>query len=871
MASTATGKADPAKPATPSETLARAQAVIDAAAEVTQIDPYETLAQMRATIDKMDAMKLRLGDAVDLAAIRLAIEMGGTKDMLTTKFGMERLEALGRRNKARMAEEAAKAGASDLVAAPPRELALPSLDLAGVAAHLKGGGVRNVVVLCGAGISVSAGIPDFRSPGCGLYDTLKAAGLPNPESVFTLDYFKEEPAPFYKLAAEMWPQPGRYAPTPTHCFLRLLHEKGVLRRVLTQNIDGLEGLAGLPPDKLVAAHGTFETARCVATGAAVPAEELRAAVMAGREGEHGWEALAERHGGLVKPDVVFFGEQPVFGDSLEEDLPEADLLLVLGTSLLVQPFASLVGLVDEDTPRVLLNNTKVGCADPFLASLGIEQPSHLLNVDSDANTRDVLHLDDCDASVRELCRLAGWDADLARVEALVADAHRRGAAAAPPPVTRPPPAAPLGAASSSRRRSSISPRLSSLDLDGIAAFLASDECRSVAMLTGAGMSSGAGIPDFRSPGGMYDTLRPELITATDEQRALMTADPTAVVQRGLFFETALPYLEVRRPFILGTQEQRWKATLSHRFAELLHAKGKLARLYTQNIDGLDYQCASLPPQKIVPVHGSIGRVACEACGREAEHAAFCDAVRSNIKDIYGHDAAAPAASTPIACAHCGKNAVKPTTVLFGSSLPQEFFTRSEEDLPKADLLIVAGTSLQVAPANGVPGRVPEECVRLVVNREPVGAALPARALRYGERATRDVFAAGECDEVFAELARRLGWLDELRQFEDEMPEGSRAALRAALARATEEERQPAPAPAPAAPRGGAATARAAMRGENRLPPNKPTRPAAAAAATSATERKAPTAAARKVQHASSAKPAAAARAGSTRGMGGKVR
>ena len=92
--------------------LARAQAAIDAAAEVTQppkIDPYETLAQMRATIDKMDAMKLRLGDAVDLAAIRLAMEMGGTKEMLWAKYGVEKLEALGRRNKARMAEEAAKA------------------------------------------------------------------------------------------------------------------------------------------------------------------------------------------------------------------------------------------------------------------------------------------------------------------------------------------------------------------------------------------------------------------------------------------------------------------------------------------------------------------------------------------------------------------------------------------------------------------------------------------------------------------------------------------------------------------------------------------------------------------------------------------
>lgn len=131
------------------------------------------------------------------------------------------------------------------------------------------------------------------------------------------------------------------------------------------------------------------------------------------------------------------------------------------------------------------------------------------------------------------------------------------------------------------------------------------------MLTGAGVSCAAGIPDFRSPGGMYSTLRPELITATASQRAAMAADPVSVVERSMFLSNPFPYLEVRRPFILGTQEQRWRATISHHFIELLHAKaGKLTRLYTQNIDGLDFQ-TSLPPELIVPVHGSMGSVACE--------------------------------------------------------------------------------------------------------------------------------------------------------------------------------------------------------------------------------------------------------------------
>mmetsp|Transcript_28797 Transcript_28797/g.41243 ORF Transcript_28797/g.41243 Transcript_28797/m.41243 type:complete len:140 (+) Transcript_28797:24-443(+) len=125
-----------------------------------------------------------------------------------------------------------------------------------------------------------------------------------------------------------------------------------------------------------------------------------------------------------------------------------------------------------------------------------------------------------------------------------------------------------------------------VDLAGLARFILSDRCQSIVILTGAGVSCSSGIPDFRSPGGMYDTLRPDLITAASEEREAMRKDPTAVVEKSMFMRNSLPYLEVRRPFILGTREKKWKATLAHRFVELLHKNtGKLTRLYTQNIDG----------------------------------------------------------------------------------------------------------------------------------------------------------------------------------------------------------------------------------------------------------------------------------------------
>ena len=301
------------------------------------------------------------------------------------------------------------------------------------------------------------------------------------------------------------------------------------------------------------------------------------------------------------------------------------------------------------------------------------------------------------------------------------------------------------------------------DLASVARYILSDSCRSIAILTGAGVSVAAGIPDFRSPGGMYDTLKPELITATPQQRAAMSRDSIAVVMREMFYANAFPYLEVRRPFILGTQQHQWKATLSHRFFELLHRRtGKLTRLYTQNIDGLDYQC-DIPTERLVAVHGSIGKVACEGCGAPEDTASFCSRVQTNIKDLYSIDDTAPAESTPIPCNKCGRPLVKPTTVLFGSNLPAAFFECSERDMPNVDLLIVAGTSLVVSPANSLVYRANEQAVRLVVNNEPVGEELGIRYDRDGRdsRDRRDVFAQGECDDVFLELMGHLGWKDDL--------------------------------------------------------------------------------------------------------------
>jgi len=309
------------------------------------------------------------------------------------------------------------------------------------------------------------------------------------------------------------------------------------------------------------------------------------------------------------------------------------------------------------------------------------------------------------------------------------------------------------------------------DIAGLAQFILSSECRAVGILSGAGISCASGIPDFRSPGGLYDTLRPDRITCTSEaQREYMQRDPTAVVSWDLFRENAFPYLEVRRPFILGTHQRKWKATLAHRFAELLHVKlHKLRRVYTQNIDGLDGQCERIPRDKLVCVHGSLGQAACEGCGAVADYEQFCADVRTHIKDIYDHpedddnddkNNKAPAESKPILCQQCHRPLVKPTTVLFGRNLPQEFFVRLQQDLPQLDLLLVMGTSLVVAPANSLVTHADDRTVRVVVNREPVGVELGMDFNHPGR--SRDFFAQGDCEDVMLELMKELGWVDDLK-------------------------------------------------------------------------------------------------------------
>ena len=108
-------------------------------------------------------------------------------------------------------------------------------DIAELCKRLREKRYQKIIVMAGAGISVSAGIPDFRSPGTGLYDTLdlEKYQLPSAQALFDISFFRENPKPFYKIRAKgFFSQP--YQPTPTHHFIKLLANKQLLHRCYTQ-------------------------------------------------------------------------------------------------------------------------------------------------------------------------------------------------------------------------------------------------------------------------------------------------------------------------------------------------------------------------------------------------------------------------------------------------------------------------------------------------------------------------------------------------------------------------------------------------------------------------------------------------------------
>jgi NAD-dependent deacetylase len=209
---------------------------------------------------------------------------------------------------------------------------------------------QRVVALTGAGLSTAAGIPDFRGPQ-GLYITRRY----DPQQVFMIDGFHSDPRPFYQFSRDFVATVRAVEPTYSHRFLARLEQQGKLQGVVTQNIDMLQQQAG--SRRVIELHGSYASARCLACGQSYRELSYAWWIAAMHNSSNPPVARCEGCDGVLKPDIVFFGELVNGFDEAEALVAGCDLLLVLGSSLQVAP-ASLLPLV-ATVPTLVVNRGAV--------------------------------------------------------------------------------------------------------------------------------------------------------------------------------------------------------------------------------------------------------------------------------------------------------------------------------------------------------------------------------------------------------------------------------------------------------------------------------------------------------------------------------
>jgi len=199
------------------------------------------------------------------------------------------------------------------------------------------------VVLTGAGISVPSGIPDFRSPGTGLWENV------DPMEVAHIDAWRRDPDRFWSFYSQRFVSLVDKEPNEAHVAVAELERRGLVRAVITQNIDRLHRLAG--SERLIEVHGSIDRSVCMECGGKVPIDRVVNLLEAGDGAP-----LCEACVAPLKPDVVLFGELlPERALSEAQQLAmDADLMICVGSSLEVYPVAGLPAMTHGGGGRIVL-------------------------------------------------------------------------------------------------------------------------------------------------------------------------------------------------------------------------------------------------------------------------------------------------------------------------------------------------------------------------------------------------------------------------------------------------------------------------------------------------------------------------------------
>jgi len=208
--------------------------------------------------------------------------------------------------------------------------------------------------------------------------------------------------------------------------------------------------------------------------------------------------------------------------------------------------------------------------------------------------------------------------------------------------------------------------------------------RRAVVFTGAGISTESGIPDFRSPGGIWTRMAPidfrDFVSSAEMRREAW-----------------------RRRFAMEDSFAQAKPNDGHKAVAALVAQGRVSHVITQNIDNL-HQDSGVPDDRVIELHGNTRYAKCLDCGERVE----LEPIRNHFERL----------GDPPDCAACG-GLVKTATISFGQAMPEIEMARAEKATLECDLFVVLGSSLVVYPAAGFPILARRNGAKLViVNREP---------------------------------------------------------------------------------------------------------------------------------------------------------
>ena len=250
----------------------------------------------------------------------------------------------------------------------------------------------------------------------------------------------------------------------------------------------------------------------------------------------------------------------------------------------------------------------------------------------------------------------------------------------------------------------------------------------VLFITGAGISTAAGIPDFRSKEGCFAQV----------QKKYGLSYPEELFQISSFKSNPYPFYD----FCKGFNIDNCKPTKTHLFMGFLCQKNLVRKIYTQNVDGLELK-AGVPYDKMIFAHGKITEAACPLCTKSYDINVLRDEYVMKDKIMY--------------CSIC-KTPIKPKVIFYGEALPLSFYFNFAF-IFRCDIAFIMGTSLKVTPFNFLPGRLPSNSWTVLINKEEV-----EDFFEFENRYKKDLFLDGYTDDVIMKLVKDIGWEDEFNNY-----------------------------------------------------------------------------------------------------------